>query len=259
MKQQTISDIEYASRKKITKREAFLDAMNEIIPWSHWIKMITPYYPKGKRGRPPLGIALMLRMYLLQIWFSLSDEGIEDAIYDSYAFRKFSQIDFFSQQVPDATTLLHFRHLLEEHELGEKLFEDIKNRLESAGLMMHGGSIVDATIISAPSSTKNREGKRDPEMHQTKKGNEWRFGMKIHSGVDAGRVCKFISVNGIMLLLFGKDMNAAKQGNVGGQPDAGRALNAEPAGRSLPVFITAVRPKRINSGSLRRCVPVAQV
>lgn len=186
MKQQTFSDIEYANRKKVTKREAFLNAMDEIIPWSHWISLIVPHYPSGKRGRPPRGIELMLRMYLLQIWFNLSDEGIEDAIYDSYAFRKFSQIDFFSQQVPDSTTLLHFRHLMEENKLGEKLFEDVKNRLETAGLMMHGGTIVDATIISAPSSTKNREGKRDPEMHQTKKGNEWRFGMKIHSGVDAG-------------------------------------------------------------------------
>jgi IS5 family transposase len=186
MKQQTFSDIEYANRKKKTKRETFLCAMDEIIPWGEWKNIIGPYYPKGERGRPPLGIELMLRMYLLQNWFNLSDEGIEDAIYDSYAFRKFSQIDFFTQQVPDSTTLLNFRHLLEDNKLGEKLFEDVKQRLEAAGLMMHGGSIVDATIISAPSSTKNRARKRDPEMHQTKKGNAWHHGMKIHSGVDAG-------------------------------------------------------------------------
>ena len=128
----------------------------------------------------------MLRMYLMQNWFNLSDEGIEDAIYDSYAMRSFMHLDFLTEQVPDATTLLHFRHLIEENKIGEKIFDDVKSRLEKAGLMMHGGTIVDATIIAAPSSTKNREGKRDPEMHQTKKGNQWYHGMKVHSGVDAG-------------------------------------------------------------------------
>lgn len=186
MKQQTLSDIEYSNRKKKTKREEFLESMDQIIPWEHWIDLIKDHYPSGKRGRPTRGIETMLRMYLMQNWFNLSDVGIEDAIYDSYAMRSFMHLDFLKEQVPDATTLLKFRHLLEEHKIGEQIFADIKARLESAGLIMHGGTIVDATIIAAPSSTKNREGKRDEEMHQVKKGNQWYFGMKVHAGVDAG-------------------------------------------------------------------------
>lgn len=186
MKQQSLSDIEYANRKKKTKREEFLESMDQIIPWQHWIGLIKEYYPSGKRGRPPRGIETMLRMYLMQNWFNLSDAAIEDAIYDSYAMRNFMHIDFFTEQVPDATTLLKFRHLLEEHKIGEKIFADVNARLEKAGLIMHGGTIVDATIIAAPSSTKNKSGKRDEEMHQTKKGNQWYFGMKVHAGVDAG-------------------------------------------------------------------------
>lgn len=186
MKQQTFSDIEYSNRRRKTKREEFLDSMDEMIPWDYWVSIIKPYYPSGKRGRPPKSIEIMLRMYLMQNWFNLSDEGIEDAIYDSYAMRSFMHLDFLTEQVPDATTLLHFRHLIEENKIGKRIFDDVKSRLEKAGLIMHGGSIVDATIIAAPSSTKNKEGKRDPEMHQTKKGNQWYHGMKVHSGVDAG-------------------------------------------------------------------------
>lgn len=186
MKQLTFTDMEYSNRKKKTKREEFLDAMDEIIPWSHWVDMIRPYYFNNKRGRKPVGIETMLRMYLMQVWFNLSDEGIEDSIYDSYAMRTFMHIDFSEQQVPDATTLLHFRHMLEKNRLGEKIFADVNQRLDKAGLMMHGGTIVDASLIAAPKSTKNQTKKRDPEMHQTKKGNEWYFGMKVHAGVDAG-------------------------------------------------------------------------
>lgn len=186
MKQQTFTDIEYSKRKRKTKREQFLEIMDQIIPWQEWIEIIRPYYLSGKRGRPPRGIELMLRMYLLQIWFSLSDEGLEDSIYDSYAMRSFLRIDFTSEQVPDATTLLKFRHLLEQNGIGEKILADINYRLDVSGLMMHGGTVIDATLIAAPSSTKNAENKRDPEMHQSKKGNQWYFGMKIHAGVDAG-------------------------------------------------------------------------
>ena len=186
MAQMTLSDMEYANRRRITKREAFLNSMEEIVPWEAWVEIIRPYYYSNRRGRKPIQIETMLRMYLMQTWFSLSDEGIEDAIYDSYAMRGFLHINFLEEQVPDATTLLKFRHLLEEHSFGEAMFNDIKERLEKAGLMMHGGTIVDATIIAAPSSTKNKDGKRDPEMHQTKKGNQWYHGMKVHSGVDAG-------------------------------------------------------------------------
>lgn len=186
MSQMTFSDYEYSCRKKKTKREEFLDVIEDIIPWDEWVEFVRPYYPSGKRGRPTKGIEKMLRMYLLQVWFNLSDEGIEDAIYDSYAFRKFMGINFNEEQVPDATTLLKFRHLLEKNHIGEQLFRAINYVLEQGGAMMKGGTIVDATIINAPSSTKNKEKARDPEMHQTKKGNEWRFGMKCHIGVDAG-------------------------------------------------------------------------
>lgn len=186
MTQMTFSDIEYSNRKRKTKREQFLDMMDAIIPWNQWINIIQPYYPSGKRGRPTRGIETMLRMYLVQNWFNLSDEAIEDAVYDSYAMRTFMHIDFTEQQVPDATTLLKFRHLLEEHQLGEKIFADVTERLNAVGLIMHGGTIVDATIIASTPSTKNKEKKRDPEMHQTKKGNQWYHGMKVHAGVDAG-------------------------------------------------------------------------
>ena len=159
--------------------------MDEIIPWDEWISIIIPYYPSGKRGRPPIGIEIKLRMYLLQVWFNLSDEGTEDAIYDSYAMRKFVGINFLEEDVPDATTLLKFRRLLEKHGLNKLFFEAINRVMVETGHMLKGGSVVDATIINAPSSTKNAQKQRDPEMHQTKKGNEWRFGMKCHIGVDA--------------------------------------------------------------------------
>jgi len=186
MRQNTFTDIEYGMRKRQTKRDTFLKIMDEIIPWDEWVSYIQPYYPKGERGRPPKGIEKMLRMYLLQCWFNLSDEGLEDAIYDSYAMRNFLQINFSEEQVPDSTTLLHFRHLLEQHNIGQVFFHAISSTLEKCGHMMRGGSIVDATLISAPSSTKNEKKERDPEMHQTKKGNTWHFGMKCHIGVDAG-------------------------------------------------------------------------
>lgn len=187
--QLSFTDIEYGQRRRVSKREEFLSQMDAIIPWQRWIGVIEPHYyvdVPGKRGRKAKPVETMLRMYLLQIWFSLSDEGVEDAIYDSYAMRQFMGLDFGVEQVPDATTLLAFRHLLEEHRLGEALFASQNEIFEEQGWIMRGGSIVDATIIAAPSSTKNATGKRDPEMHQTKKGNQWYFGMKAHTGVDAG-------------------------------------------------------------------------
>ena len=184
--QKTFADVEYENRKRKTRREEFLEMMDKIIPWDEWVCIIKPYYPDGKRGRPTRGIETMLRMYFLQIWFNLSDEMAEDFIYDSHSMKQFMRVDFGKEQAPDATTLLKFRHLLEKNNLCEKLFKDLNERLEANGCMMRGGSIIDATIIQASSSTKNASGKRDPEMHQTKKGNEWHFGMKAHVGVDAG-------------------------------------------------------------------------
>ncbi len=176
MKQETLSDMEYSCRKKKTKREEFLEIMEEIIPWEEWVGIIRPYYPEGKRGRPPIDLELILRMYLLQVWFNLSDPGTEEAIYDSYAMRKFTGINFMTDSVPDETTLCNFRHLLEEHELNKLFFGAINRVMEETGHIMKGGTIVDATIIDAPSSTKNTEKKRDPEMHSTKKGSQWRLG-----------------------------------------------------------------------------------
>ena len=185
MVQQTFTDMEYANRNRTTKREAFLDAMESIIPWKEWMELIAPFYVQKERGRKLIPLETMLRMYLMQNRFGLSDEGIEDAIYDSYAMKRFLKIDFSIERTPDATTLLHFRHLLEKHDITRKMFDDVKERLDAAGLIMHGGTIVDATIIHAPSSTKNTTKTREPEMHSVRKGNQWFFGMKIHSGTDA--------------------------------------------------------------------------
>ena len=184
--QLSFTDVEYAGRPRKGRRQEFLERMDEIVPWEAWVAIIEPHYPSGRRGRPPYPIETMLRMYLLQCWFNLSDEATEDAIYDSFAMRSFMHLDFSSSRVPDATTLLHFRHLLEERGLQEALFDALAEILERSGVMMRGGSIVDATIVEAPSSTKNSSGARDPEMHQVRKGNQWHFGMKCHVGVDAG-------------------------------------------------------------------------
>ena len=187
--QTSFTDVEYGNRRRVSRREQFLETMDATIPWATWGGLIEPHYyadGPGKRGRKAKPVETMLRMYLLQVWFSLSDEGVEDAVYDSYAMRRFLGLDFTVEQVPDATTLLHFRHLLEQHRLGEKLLAAQNAVFEEQGWIMRGGSIVDATIIAAPSSTKNAEGARDPEMHQTRKGQQWYFGMKAHIGVDAG-------------------------------------------------------------------------
>ena len=184
--QASFSDLEYAAKKKVTRRDRFLGEINTVTPWSALVAEIEPFYPKGEgRGRPPIGVERMLRMYIAQQCFGLSDEGIEDAIYDSQAIRAFVGIDLSRESAPDATTLLKFRRLLEEHKLTERIFAAINTLLAVKGLILKEGTVVDATIIAAPSSTKNQNGERDPEMHQTKKGNQWHFGMKAHIGVDA--------------------------------------------------------------------------
>ena len=184
--QKSFSDLEYAAKKKRTRRDRFLEEIEAVTPWAALVAEITPFYPKGTgRGRPPIGAERMLRMYVAQQCFGLSDEGIEDALYDSQAIRRFVGIDLAREGAPDATTLLKFRRLLEAHELTKRIFEAIKTHLAGKGLLLKEGSIVDATIIAAPPSTKNAEGERDPEMHQAKKGNQWHFGMKAHIGVDA--------------------------------------------------------------------------
>jgi transposase, IS5 family len=182
--QTSFSQAEFADKKKITRREKFLARMEEIIPWVDLLAVIEPFYPKGERGRPPLGLERMLRVYFLQQWYGLADEAIEDAIYDSQAMRGFARIDLAADGVPDATTLLKFRRLLETHDLCQGLFHAINADLAARGLMMREGTLVDATLLAAPPSTKNKEKKRDPEMHQTRKGHQWYFGMKAHIGAD---------------------------------------------------------------------------
>lgn len=186
MMQASFSDLEYAAKKKVTRRDRFLGEIDAITPWAALVAAIAPFYPKGDgRGRPPTGLERMLRMYVVQQCFGFSDEGIEDAIYDSQAIRGFVGIDLNREAAPDATTLLKFRRLLEQHKLTERIFAAINAHLTLKGQMLKEGTIVDATIIAAPSSTKNQSGERDPQMHQTKKGNQWHFGMKAHIGVDA--------------------------------------------------------------------------
>lgn len=185
-KQMNFTDYEYSLRKRKTKREEFLEWMDEITPWDEVVAMIEPYYYHNQRGRQARGIETMFRMYLLQTWYNLSDEALEEAIYDSYAMRKFMHLDFLKESVPDATTLCKFRKIIVENGLAKQYFEAVKSFMEEHGRIMHGGSIVDATIIDAPKSTKNEENRRDSEMHQTKKGNQWYFGAKMHVGVDAG-------------------------------------------------------------------------
>ena len=186
MSQRSFASAEHALKKKQTRRERFLAEMERVVPWGRLIAVIEPSYPtSGRVGRQPMGVSKMLRMYLLQQWYSLSDEALEDAIYDSQALRDFVGIDLSRESAPDATTLLKFRRLLLAGDLTKAMFEEINAHLQQQGLLMRAGTIVDATIIAAPSSTKNSSGERDPEMHQAKKGNQWHFGMKAHIGVDA--------------------------------------------------------------------------
>jgi transposase, IS5 family len=185
-KQLGFGDYEQTAAKKRTKREKFLAEMDQVVPWGALIELIEPHYPKSgsKGGRPPYPLATMLRIHLMQQWYSLSDPAMEDALIEVPTMRRFAGIDMLSDRIPDETTILAFRHLLEKHKLGEQIFETVKGHLKDRGMAMKQGTIIDATLIAAPSSTKNKAGERDPEMHQTKKGNQWYFGMKIHAGVD---------------------------------------------------------------------------
>jgi IS5 family transposase len=190
MKQQTLAMAAdqgsgFERFRRPTRRDEFLQTMESIVPWAALCEVIEPHYPKAGRGRPPIGLMRMLRIHLLQHWFNLADVACEEALYDSASLRRFAGIDLGVEPVPDATTMLKFRHLLNEHELGQKLFAKVGEVLQASGFQVKTGTIVDATIISAPSSTKNAEKARDPEMHQTRKGQQWYFGMKLHIGTDS--------------------------------------------------------------------------
>jgi IS5 family transposase len=175
----------FARYAKPTRRDEFLKAMDALVPWSALCEEIAPHYPKAGNGRPPVGLERMLRMYFVQHWFNLADQACEEALYDSANLRRFVGIDLGREPVPDATTLLRFRRLLESNKLGEALFARVNEELKERGYKVQTGTIVDATIIGAPSSTKNKQKARDPEMHQTRKGQQWYFGMKLHIGVDS--------------------------------------------------------------------------
>ena len=183
-RQGSFSQAEYAGKKKRTRRDKFLAEMEQVVPWPRLVECLRPFYSTGERGRPAIGLERMLRIYFLQQWYGLADEALEDALYDSQALRGFAGIDLSVASVPEATTVLNFRHWLESHDLTRALFDEVGAMLEERGLLMRQGTIVDATIIAAPPSTKNKQKARDPEMHQTKKGNQWHFGMKAHIGVD---------------------------------------------------------------------------
>ncbi len=190
MKQQTLAvaadqNAQYEQYRKPTRRDEFLATMERVVPWAELCSVIEPHYPKAGNGRPPVGLERMLRMLFVQHWFNLADQACEEALLDSTALRRFVGIDMGRERVPDATTLLTFRRLLETHKLGEVLFAKVGEVLQAHGLKVGAGTIVDATIIAAPSSTKNEDKKRDPEMHQTRKGKQWYFGMKLHIGVDS--------------------------------------------------------------------------
>jgi transposase, IS5 family len=187
MKNLSFASLAYENKKKKTRREQFLAEMNQVIPWRELIQIIEKHYPKAGNGRQPMPLERMLRIYFMQQWYGLSDPAMEDALYDIESMRRFADIDIAADVVPDETTILNFRHLLEKYNLTQQIFDKTNDYLTEKGLLLREGTIVDATIINAPSSTKNQEKKRDPEMRSTRKGNQYYFGMKAHIGTDTGR------------------------------------------------------------------------
>jgi IS5 family transposase len=185
MKQISLATTGFELVTKRTRKREFLDEMNLVIPWSHLLALITPHAPAGKTGRPPFATEVMLRIHLLQQFFGHSDPAMEEALHDIPLYREFAQLDAGITRLPDESTILRFRHMLEQNDLGMQILAAVNAKLIDRGLLLKTGTVVDATLIAAPSSTKNSTGERDPEMHQTKKGNQWHFGMKAHIGVDA--------------------------------------------------------------------------
>jgi IS5 family transposase len=187
MRTVSFASLAYENKKKKTRREKFLEEMNQVIPWEELLQIVNKYYPMAGNGRHPMPMERMLRIYFMQQWYGLSDPAMEDALYDIESMRRFADINIEVDVIPDETTILNFRHLLERHNLTKQIFEKTKRYLSEKGLLLREGTIVDATIINAPSSTKNQNRTRDKEMRQTKKGNQWYFGMKAHVGTDTSR------------------------------------------------------------------------
>ena len=185
MTQLSFATLDHRNKKKQTKRERFLSEMDAVVPWAVLLSLIEPYYPKAGKGRRPYPLEVMLRIYFLQQWYQLSDPGAQEALYDIQSMRAFAGLELGHDAIPDETTILNFRHLLEAHDLTKAIFEAVSAHLEDRGALLRGGTIMDATLIAASPSTKNKDRKRDPEMSQSKKGNQWYFGMKAHIGVDA--------------------------------------------------------------------------
>jgi transposase, IS5 family len=240
MRQKTFSSIGFEVHHKPTRRERFLAEMDSVVPWSSLCALIEPHYPSGERGRPPIGIERMLRIYFLQQWFNMSDPQAEDCLYDSVAMRNFVGIDLGHEAAPDETTICKFRHLIEENGLGHVMLAAVNDHLKVNGFKIGTGTIMDATLISAPSSTKNEKGERDPEMHQTKKGNQWYFGMKGHIGVDSKeRIIHSVEVTSANVhdsrmvsdLLHGKETKVWGDSAYQGQRDAIKA--AAPAAKDM--------------------------
>ncbi len=227
----SFSDAEHAGKRKKTRRELFLEEMDQVIPWKALIREIEPVYPKAGRGRQPYPLQTMLRIHLMQNWFGLSDPGMEEALYEVASMRKFAELSLL-EAIPDETTILNFRRLIEREELAPLILDAVNAHLARKGMMVKRGTMVDATIIAAPSSTKNSSGKRDPEMHQTKKGNNWYFGMKAHIGADtdSGRVHTLVmtpanesDVEQVDQLLHGKEKTVhADAGYTGAEQRVGR-------------------------------------
>src|SRR5215469_1099877 len=184
MKQTSFESLAWSHKGKVTRRERFLAEMDAVVPWGTLIKLIQPHYPKAGNGTQPMPLERMLRIHFMQHWFNLSDPAMEDSLYDSESMRRFAGIELAEDAVPDESTILRFRRLLEQHQLSQRIFAQIRSLLEDKRLLLKSGTIVDATIIEAPTSTKNADGARDPEMHQVRKGKDWHFGMKAHVGTD---------------------------------------------------------------------------
>jgi IS5 family transposase len=237
MRQTTLaSQGSFEKHGRKSKREQFLENMNAIVPWSDLEGLIAPHYPNAGNGRRPVGLSVMLRVYFLQQWFNLSDPGVEEALYESPVLRRFAGVDLGRAPAPDETTVLRFRHLLEKHELSDKILDTVNLYLESKGIRIGTGTIVDATIIHARSSTKNSNGERDPEMHQTRKGKQWYFGAKAHIGVDGkeGHVHSLCtsaaSVSDVHMLpdlLHGEEKKVWGDGGYQGQTDVIREVAPE--------------------------------
>jgi len=268
-KQQTFASLAWTRKGKLTRRERFLAEMNAVIPWAELLALIEPHYPKAGNGRQPIGLEKMLRTYFVQQWFNLSDPQAEDTLYDSESTRRFVGIELSDDTVPDESTILRFRHLLEEHELTAQIFATVNELLTEKRLLLKSGTIVDATIIAAPSSTKNASKARDPEMKQTRKGNNWHFGMKVHIGTDRRGIVHSLTVTNascadikeLPRLLHGEEREVF--GDQAYWKEADRQeyeargiryrMNRRPPGRHLPLSEQWKRINRIRSRTRARC------